>query len=573
MKHLIAIVLVVALVADLALFFGVGFGVGALSVVASGPSGAQGSASYTQSNYTSVAAMYFETSIISYSSAGVIPATGYSSSSQSTSFDVTVRVWDPSGDDCGNAGHPVWAPGTGSNWGGLLVSYYEPFTIDVNSGSFASNGNSYTISMNGTSSPIYYCLNQGNGDIVSSNLLNGGSIAFSTSFTLVGLYSDARLTTSFIGTGTYCNGNGGSVPVCNAAWAATGLGGSQSGTGNFYIDASASINTWSGQASITNTNPGAVIFNGGTASFSVTTGYNGPGSCPYTVTMSYPSARGGGTDSAFSATCVPNFELSPYTVSWTIPAGTAVNSTTAGWNNFDAVLSLTGNANYYSVVGYAQASIAISPLYQPATPAVVGVSSGQFASPQAGNTETITVWANASAHSGPVGNIQLIIFYSNVGSAAGALPACGAQWVSGISCPGGITMATTANGNGLRGTYSFTVNPPAGFTGGMWVDAQSENQNAQPSNTTYLWISITPADCKPGAPGCPPGSGTLSLWQIIGPLLLSAALVLGGLLAALFVPGVWTRVLAIVLPVGLVVLLYLFVYGSAFAPGGALFPG
>ncbi len=580
MKHVLALVLVIALVADLALFFGIGFGVGALSVTAaSGPAGSQGSASYTQSNYTGVSTMYFSTSIISYSSAGVIPATGYSASSQSTSFDVSVQVWDPipasNSNSCGNSGQPVWAPGQGANWGALLVTYDQPFTIEVGGTQYASNGDSYAISMNGTTEPVYYCLQAGSGlDFPSSNLQNGGSVAFDTSFTLVGLYSDARLTATFIGEATYCDGSAGGTGVCGDASNAGNLGhyAVWYPNGGINFAASASINTWSGQASIVNANPGAVVFNGGTASFDVSTGYNGPGSCPYTVTMSYPAARGGGTDPNFAAKCVPNFELSPYVVSWTIPQGTSVNSSTPGWNTFIAVLSLTGNANYYAVVGYAQASIAISPLYQPAAPVVIAVSLGPLTEPQAGNTEDITVWANESAHSGPVGSINLIVYYANVGTAPGALPACGAQWVSGISCPSGITMSSTASGSGgLKGTFSFTVDAPAAYSQGFWIAAQSENQEAQPSNVTYLWVSIAATNCKPGSPGCPGASTSLSLWQVLGPALLSAAIILAGLIGALWAPGYWRYLIAI-LPVVLVILLYLFAYTAAFAPGGPLYP-
>ncbi|MGI0156409.1 MAG: hypothetical protein ACREDE_09820, partial [Thermoplasmata archaeon] len=195
-----------------------------------------------------------------------------------------------------------------------------------------------------------------------------------------------------------------------------------------------------------------------------------------------------------------------------------------------------------------------------------------FVNPQAGNIETLTVFANQSAHSGPLAYIQLVVYYATTGNPAGALPSCGAAWVSGISCPGGSTIGSTVVGNGIEGTFHFDVNPPPGTTG-IWVEAFSESTSQQASNSTFLWVSVTPSNCVTGEAGCPSANGE-NTWALLGPILLSIAFVLAGVLVAVNVSLWWIRVVAIALPVGVVALLYLAgLYAAAFSQGGLFFPG
>ncbi len=571
LKQWVAIGLAIALVADIALFFGIGFGVGALVVAA--PVGTQGSANYVQSNYTQVAAMYFSLAITSYSSAGVIPTTATSSIGQSTVFSGTVTVWDPTGDNCANAGDPVFAPYSGSALGqtGVQITYGTSFQLMVGGQLEVSTGDTYflPISAGIAGSDVYACINWGGGDHVT----NGGapSQVMSFAFTMVGLYSPSRINIAFVSVGDYCDTivAFNPAPICVAGSNALGLSTGSSSTGQFNINAGAAINTWSGQAFVTQVNPGSVIYNGGTISLSVSTGFDGPGA--YTLSMNYPAARGNFTDSAFPPKQIPDFCVPGQAcsmVTWTVPAGTAQPSTVPGWNVFIAILTANGGTQY--VQGYTLVNIDISPTYQPATPSIVAHSNGKFINPQVGDTEVVTVFANQSASSGSLSQIILIAYYATTSSPAGALPPCGAQWVVGSACPSGSPMAIVHYGNGLEGTFQFLVNPPPGITG-FWLQSYSESNLQQASNASFLWVTITPSNCVAGMAGCPSLSGN-NIWEEIGPYLLVIAFILTSLLLVLLVPLPmairWGIPIAVVAAAA--ILLALNIIQPAFVPGGLL---
>ena len=128
----------------------------------------------------------------------------------------------------------------------------------------------------------------------------------------------------------------------------------------------------------------------------------------------------------------------------------------------------------------------------------------------------------------------------------------------------------TLTGNNAYGTFSFVVNPPAGVTGiGLWVD--SENGQAQVSPTRMVLVNIVPTNCQPGSAGCPNVSGQ-SIWQVIGPYLLAAAIILTTVLAVLLLPlPVTVRyVVPIAVVAMLAILLALGFIQTLFLPHGAL---
>ena len=96
--------------------------------------------------------------------------------------------------------------------------------------------------------------------------------------------------------------------------------------------------------------------------------------------------------------------------------------------------------------------------------------------------------------------------------------------------------------------------------------------SAQESNVSKVQIQIVSSSCTYGDPACPSNQGT-SLGSWLGPILLSAALVLAGLLAAMWVNVPWVRVLSVVGPVAFVAVAYLFgLYVAWFNPGGFFWP-
>ena len=414
------------------------------------------------------------------------------------------------------------------------------------------------------------CTSRG-GDHVSQDLLGSGTTV-SESFQLIGQYPQGRLLVGFIGYGNYCNDaifTGGATPVCNQADNYWGASNYYTSTNNFNIAANAAINTYSGQAFVVNANPNQVYYNGGTLQVLVSTGYDGPGPAPYVLTVTYPAARpnGGQVDSAFPSVNVPNFCSPTCTESWTIPTGTSVASPTAGWNLFIVVLT----ASVY-VTGYARASIAISPSTQPIAPTITVSNTGKFITPQPGDTETITITSQPTSTSGAVVSLFLTVYYALVSSVQGALPPCGGAYITSGCASGEQITANPIAGGAVTGTFSFTVNPPAGATDGFWIIASSETNQAQPSNATYEWVTITPSNCVYGGNGCPAATSA-SYWSWLGPLLLSLGFLMAGLFIFVMVPETIIRIVAIAAPVAFVILGYLLLFPSWFSPGGLFAPG
>ena len=291
---------------------------------------------------------------------------------------------------------------------------------------------------------LFYCLgsqgtNNGGNDHVSPSLYTGNTTYFSETLTIQSTSGNPipdgdALTVTMGGNGEYSDG---SLYVqdtgCNYAETAAGIGSGLGSTGIFVISASAKITTESSVSSIQVDNSGDLAYNGGPLTISAATGFagssTGGGAGTYTLSVQFPPVRGGGQDNSFPPQTIQSRNLN-YQFTWTIPLGTAQNSTTAGWNNFYVYLT---TSQY--VVGTVKASIDISPLYAPSLPVVLVSNSGQFTQPQVGNTETVTVYANASAHSGPVTAVFVWAFYVPTGQGINQLPACGAYWVTGVPAP------------------------------------------------------------------------------------------------------------------------------------------
>lgn len=569
MKQIFAVGFGVAALIVFLVWGGIGFGLGALSVT---PTTAPQGFTYHESPFTKGDSMEWAVHITSWTQSGDIPTTAILASGASTVVTFSLEMRNPSGDDCGNSGNPVWHVGGGADWGAWQVSLGgQSFTIQANNGtSYQSTNGLFDISLNSTGA-MFYCLAASGGciyscgDVVSPDLTSSGGneTLFSESVRFIGQYTPTTLVVSLIGMATSCNGAGTITGVCYAA--DNDAGGSNGGSpnGGIPIDASASITTYSGQAYVQVTNPGQLAYNGQSLNVQVTTGYDGAGG--YQLTVNYPPARGGSTpDPAFPSIQVPNF-CEPCTYHWVIPNGTSVNSTKKGYNNF--VVALTAN---FLVQGTATAFIDIAPRYAPTMPIIEVTDSGTYTSPQVGNTETVTVLSNATASSGEVTNIQLWVFYVETGLGPANLPSCGELWVPSIPCPGGLALTTTVHDNASSATFSFVVDPPAGATA-IGIQASGESNEAQSSPVANFLVNIVPQDCAPGAAGCPTTQQSAGIWQEIGPWLLAAGIVLLSLFLVFLPPKLptWILVVGPIATVVVLILLWSLITG-AFNPGGAL---
>lgn len=585
-KPVIAAILAVALIADVAVFVGIGFGISALGIAGGTPLNAaaqttQAVADFSQWNASIASAMAWYVTIDSYQSAGQIPTTSFSSSGDSNTITAAIHVYTPSGDNCGNAGNPVWAPGAPGTGEieGFTISFSSPFKIEAGGQQYVSSlltkylGNERNTifipyaNLSEKVSPAA-CINALGTD--NTNLqAYPGVVAATISFTMKGLYDPGRLD---IGTYTlisHCNSLLGPSARCNAGEVAVGLSSGYLGeSGTYHFVVYASINTYSGQAYVLNANPNQVVYNGGTATFIVSTGYDGPSSSPYTLTMDYPKVLGGGPDPSFAPISVPNFEYSqPY--SWHVPAGTGTACGTPQCNEFQAVLTATGGPGY--VEGSADANVVISPAVQPDAPFVQIGTTGSFSQPQVGDTVTISVEANASAGSTLIAGVVIQAFYADQSVPPGSLPSCGADWVVGIPCPQGDYIAVSPTSHAVV-HHQFVVNPPPDATDGFWVIVWSESTQQQASNATMIWTTIVPSNCVPGMAGCPAPKGT-SAWTWIGPLLLSIAIALAAVLIAVIAPSPQLRFLSLAAAAALIALGYVWFWAVLFAPGAFLAPG
>jgi hypothetical protein len=549
------------------LWLGIGFGLGALSVAP--PQGF----SYTQQPFeVSGGGLEVTVAITSYTQAGSIPTTSMTESGVSTVLTAVATVSSPNPSNCGDSNNPVWAPGTGADYTPywqFFIAGGPAFSINVNGETYASNsGNNIQIpiSQGGT----FYCLSPASGfsgnDALTPGMIQGIEYT-SISWTINGQVADgAGLYVNLFGPGTFCGGSGGGGTVCSQAESQAGNAYGGSANGGFQINAGAQITSESAASSISGCE-GGPYFNGGSFTIGASTGFAGQGAQgpgTYTLEVEYPPARGGGVDPNFPAQVIQSDDLN-YEHTFTIPAGTSVNSSTPGWNNFYVYLVTS-----LYVVGSVRCGIDISPQYAPQTPTILYHNSGTFLEPQAGDTEYLSVYANASAHSGPVTAILLWAYYVPAGTNPQELPGGAGYYIGGSES--GAQLPLTFNGNNSYGTFSFPVQPVTG-TDEIGIQVEAENGQAQPSPTAYSLINVAPLGCVPGAPGCPTQNGA-TLWELLGPALLSAAALLAVLAIAVWVPMPWVRYgLPIIVGVVIIVLYVtgeftaLFNYGGVFNSG------
>lgn len=576
MKQWVMAALIAALVADLAIFGAVGFGLGALAITAPASTPGNGYNMTPTSVGTGYPVLTFEIPFVNVND-GTQLLTSILPNGDSTDIVFgTVIKYDLNG--CGNfPGWPAWDNGEIS---GSIVQYYTisfsqdniNFFIDGKSQT-TGFGNSYTFS-------DHFGVGYGGNDPYLTYCINGGwkapgpSPVDNNTLYLVGIYtSPITVTVSLTTQGNFCmSPQGQPNPLDGACQAAenAGAGGGNlnyavADEGMWSLTTTTTATYQSGYGSVKVLNPGDLAFNGGTISVSVSTGYGGFQAC---LLIPQPRQGGGSCDPQFPTQTIPNGQTA-YLVTWSVPKNASQNSTIAGWNTWEVQLT-----NEYFRVGYSPATIDIAPQYAPGLPVVAFATNGTFYYPEVGDGVTLSIYANATNKSAAVTGISLWVYYQATGDNPTSEPACGAQWVT-TNCPYATALAGSQlqlNGKNAVGTYPFTVDPTAGMTE-ITVLAESFTSTQQGSPIVAFTIQITPHGCTIGVPTCITKHG-VSLWEMIGPLLISIALVLAGVILFFVVPVTWMRVLVVAVPVAGVLILYVFgIYTAWFAPGGAFNAG
>jgi hypothetical protein len=590
-KAKLAVFLLIVLLADLAVFVVVGLGVGAipLSIGSTTPS-------MTWNNNSNGAIGFAVVPTLSPGNGPMVSSMLPGDQSTAVSFGVQVTI----NNNCANAGQPAW------DGGGADASWYSiswsggAFTYQINApgatagtqGGGSSNsvtGNGYVaVSFNktnslGSSNPyLAYCLFKGSSlgsyNIKSGNNnggLNSGTTVYfgqtAPSFSLTGLVGSGTLTIAFHAAGSNCGGssNGFNGPTGDCLDAQNAQSANSGAVfpnqGSWSVVSSVSIPVQSGQGSCTP--PTGVYYNGQTISISCQTGYGGANG--YSLEIDWPTARpgvGGTLDSQFSPNPTSLCNDCEHSTSWKIPAGTASNSTggvNPAWNYF--ILKLTSN---YFVNQYSTLYFGISPQYTPGTPVLT--SSNTAGTEYATYNDTVTV--NFQAGASPAGNAvsQFIVqaYYLQGNAVTGQEPPCGPAWIT-TGCPTGQTFLAVQNGNNWDGSFSFSVNPPGGYTA-IGVSVTAVTNQSQTSAAGSIYLSIAPKQCIDGAtcnsfttPHSPAD------WSTIGPFLLVLALVFGAGILFVMAPNTTVRLIIVSGAIVAIVALLLFV-SPLFVPGAPL---
>ena len=459
MKQWIVIGIGIALIVDVALFFGLGIGLTSASVAT--PSGSSQYAA-TSANVGSDYPVLTFTTPFPNVAAGAQLLTSILPSGQSTplQFGTTV-VYDLNG--CDN--WPAWDNGETLGH----ISQYYTIQFSTSNVNFLLNGVAYTTSTGSYTYNTMFGVNYGgNNPYLSYCIGAGGGSAWHTpgpnpidSNTLIlqGIYAGpVTVVIQFNTIGAFCNGNQPSSPgpgPCGAT-AGAGVAGVGSSNGGWAIQTSTTATYQSGYATAVVINPGNQAQNGGQIQIAVTTGYGGFQVC---LLIPQPRPNGGQCDPQFPTQTVPN-GVSGKLVTWSVPNSAAQNSTVTGWNVWE--LQLT---NEYFNLGYTPVDIVVSFAYAPGLPAITFSNSGSYFYPQVGNTVQLTIYANASKSNVAVTGVSIEVYYLPTNQPPTQAPSCG-QWVTS-NCPYSTAItgpSLSIIGNNAVATFSFVVSPPSGAT-------------------------------------------------------------------------------------------------------------
>lgn len=544
MKGLLIIGIAVALVVDLALFFGIGFASGALSSVGGitvnhltdGPGGLE-----------------FQVQVSGADANGFYGSDYFpNGSSQPITFDTYVWVGNTS---CSQ--QPAWLAGKGAG------SIWYTITVSFNgvAESIPGTQNGYlTISDNGSAQNSAWCYGSG-----LSNSAGGGF--YQHTIWLPGNYSDDSVVTIESETvGAYC-----STATSPQAACAVGGGSSGSGSGPWKLYDSPSCRFFGGCESPPYSQvilrsgysalyqPQGTFFNGGQLPISYSTGYSVG---QWKVCFQKPSLQGGaniacnnvGSNTQGTTTfSIPANASSPPPASCAVPCA---------WNLFQATLynSLFPGAYVPSI------SIDISPQFMPGTPTITWVDNTHTGGIiQQGDSITVTATATNPANSSKFGTINGMILGAYYAIGESTPPVSGSYWLGGN--PHGTPMAVVANAGGATGTYTFTINMGGSGNGAVITGTVTVVTTVAQTSQNSFSIQVTPGNC--GSATC--GNIAHGVWQLVGPVLFAGAFILGTALLAAFGKGKPPLIFLPIVTTGVFVVLFIFGWIQPwFNPGGPI---
>lgn len=548
----VTIILVVALAVVWASFFALGFGTGALSTAA--PATTQTSMVY---DGISISVSFNGGDSLGYFTSAYNP----NGSSTPIGFNV---IATPVPGTCANPGG--WGVGQGADYG-----WYEVFVTNGATGARESLDNNPSLfslvysQNNSQPTSAAWCYYNGAGGIQSA----GNAAFFSHTITLTGQYEDfsilhVQFYTEIRGCSLYSNGGLATYNQCQFAGHSFGRG---PGTSQGNAEGQAILRSGYSQLTPPTTTP----VNGGSFGVGYSTGYNqGAG---WLLTFNSPSARG--TPHVVSSQNLPSDQVGTATIQVPVNASQTPPTPCANLNQYCLwnLYSVTLFSNSFPTATLATIQVNIGPASGPMN---VGIL---FSDPKAtggtshpGDQVTLQFSARSSNNSGPVTGFLVQAWYAGgtgtpptssqfyaLGTPNGPVqvqvgPGNTAQWGGGTPC--------SQPGCWYIGNATFTVSQNSSVT----VTALAVSASAQGSNPGSLTIEVTPPN-----PNCMGSCGvtTSPLWALLGPVLLSAGIILAGVTVAVFPPSLptWTRVVAVAVGVGLVIVLVVVSFGGLFGPG------
>jgi hypothetical protein len=567
MKVVLTTVILIALVLDLALFFGIGAGVGALTTAPSGQlhnSCLGNTIDQDGSSESQIAfCVYFslpsgDQFVSDYGPGGVSTPITFAIDNVNNVYgacDQDAGLWD------------TWLTGPGATHGAyaevqiLDGSTGQPINLGAQStnsfqtpGVVSQSAYAWTISYNNSSPQSAFC---GKG----AGALPGNQTVWVNTFAVTGALDDFSIVqVTFYTTGAMCETDA-FLPQ-TAACAVSGPGGEQVGTGTprgtwnavsisqAYLRLGGAKVTWNGQT----------LYNGQSFTVPVTTYYDqGQG---FHVQFLYPAARGGSEIATITAPDdQPGFQAN-----FKVPSNAAVNASDPTYNWFQIVVT-----NPITQYVYINQPIDISPLYAPPAPDVkVTDLTSAGGSTQVGDQISVQVYAQGiPAQKEKITSIYFWAWYLEPGASASTLPPVGSTaWISQGGQQGQPLQTVTSDYNATAST-NYTIGAP--YTVEMQVE--SVTNTAQTSRAaTSISIYVKPPGCT--GPSCNTHPGGNAFWEAAGPALLSVAIVLAAMLLALYIPTPYIRYGIVAVGVGFVIACYVFgFYGNWFGTGGLLNAG
>lgn len=544
MKNVLAAILALALVAVLALFFGLGIATGGLPLALNGPS--------VKSVTGGPTGLAFHVGIGANLTNGVY-VSDYLPNGSSEPIYIWTDVWGGNGTSCPSS--PGWNAGSGGNTQAGAYFYYE-LTVTFNGQSESIPGtHSGALFVSGNSSPEQYssCPPTGTTHAVS----------FQNTIYLPGSYQDdSILTVKAFTWGYFCNGGlgGASTTMC-APYATSGgsiwcVGSPPVSFLNGCSTAYSQIVLRSGYSALYQ--PSGTFYNGGTLPIGYSTGFS---TGAWKICFQYPAIRGGA-----NIACNNIGSNSQATTTFSIPNNASKLVTNCAvpctYNLFQATLynSLFPGAFIPSI------SIDVSPQVAPGTPQITWTDTTHTGGViQQGDSITVSVTAsNPGGQNGTINGFILAAYYS-VGESTPPISA--SYWIG--ANPQGVAMTLTATSSGATGSYTFVVNQGGSGNGATIVGTVTAVTTLGQSSQNSFTVQVTPGNC--GTPTC--GNVANGLWQAAAPILLVSALILATALAVVLVPTMplWLRVfLPIMVAAATIGLLALGVFTPWFAPGGPL---